>query len=184
MVYLLPRTLFYKPRRLHYQSFSKRMLQQALLYTWGSFQLFEERPKNLWKKVPNQMLWSAFCPLEKFLKKLLFRLSLYFLSFQILVLFAQFSGFPAQLHEVHHFVAAAPLPFHPDFCSFGHAIVRWNFQFPWRNTSFEFQLLFHCHAHRLSGQFFFYFSHHFSELIFSTLLELPFLSSFISIIIV
>ena len=72
MVYLLSRTLFYKPSRLHYQSFSKRMLQQALLYTWGSFQLFEERPKNLWKKVPNQMLWSAFCPLEKFLKSYFF----------------------------------------------------------------------------------------------------------------
>ena len=136
----------------------------------SSLKLLPRVGKKVWKivccllKVTTAKTTSWWCP---FFSSFVFskRFLIHLFSFQILVFIAQFSGLPAQLHEVHHFLAPPSLPFHPDFCSFGHAIVRWNFQFPWRNTSFEFQLLFHCHAHRLSGQFFFYFSHHFSELL-------------------
>ena len=151
------------------------MLQQLCCIPEALFN-FLKRDQKIFERKCQIRSFEGFLKVSKSYFFVLF-FTLSFLSFQILVVPAQFSGFPAQLYEVHHFFAAAPLPFHPDFCSFGHAIVRWNFQFPWRNTSFEFQLLFHCHAHRLSGQFFSRFSHHFSELwcwFFSTPLELPF----------
>lgn len=111
-----------------------------------------------------QCLWSRSDPLQSQVR-LLWVVGFacpatpsYLQSDGLLVFPAQLGRLPPQLYEVYHILAFVTLPLHSHLRSLGNAIVRWNLQLYRRNTAFQLQLLFHCHAHCLSGKFILIFS--------------------------
>ena len=66
--------------------------------------------------------------------------------FQVLVFTAELGDITAELDEVHHLTATAPLPVHFDLCPPWDATFRRNVQFPRRNAALQLQLLLHRHV--------------------------------------
>ena len=76
----------------------------------------------------------------------------FFISFQVLVFIEELGYFVVEFHEVHHLVAAAPLPVHPDLRPLGDAALRRYLQLPGGDAVIQLQFILHCHAHCLSSK--------------------------------